>query len=119
MKLYAVGIDIGGTKIAAGVLDRDMNILSICVTKEHAGQSPVQVVDAVERAYWAALEEAQVSPDLLAGVGQPALGPWLWRCRPWARPRGSSSADPSSGWRRAAFVRDLSSLQRPTQARAG
>ena len=69
MKLYAMGIDVGGTKIAAGVLDRDMNILSVCVTKEHAGQSPAQVVDAIERAYWAALGEAQVSPDQLAGVG--------------------------------------------------
>jgi pyruvate formate lyase activating enzyme len=69
LKLYAVGLDLGGTKIAAGVLDRDMNILSVCVTKEHAGQLPAQVVDAIESTYWAALEEAQVSPDQLAGVG--------------------------------------------------
>ena len=69
MKPYAIGIDVGGTKIAAGVLDRDMNILSVCVTKEHAGQLPAQVVDAVEKVYWAALEEAGVSPDQLAGVG--------------------------------------------------
>jgi len=69
MKPYAIGIDVGGTKIAAGVLDRDMDILSVCVTKEHAGQLPAQVVDAIERVYWAALEEARVSPDQLAGVG--------------------------------------------------
>jgi pyruvate formate lyase activating enzyme len=69
MKPYAIGIDVGGTKIAAGVLDRDMNILSVCVTREHAGQLPAQVVDAIESAYWAALEEARVSPDRLAGVG--------------------------------------------------
>jgi pyruvate formate lyase activating enzyme len=69
MKPYAVGLDLGGTKIAAGVLDRDLNILSIYVTKEHVGQLPAQVVDAIERAYWAALEEAGVSPDQLAGVG--------------------------------------------------
>jgi len=69
MKPYAMGIDIGGTKIAAGVLDRDMNILSVCVTKEHAGQLPAQVVEAIEKVYWAALEEAQVPSDQLAGVG--------------------------------------------------
>ncbi len=69
MKPYAIGIDIGGTKIAAGVLDRDMNVLSVCMTKEHAGQLPAQVVDAVEKVYWAALEKAAVSPDQLAGVG--------------------------------------------------
>ena len=69
MKPHAIGIDIGGTKIAAGVLDRDMNLLSVCMTKEHAGQPPAQVVDAAEKVYWAALEEAGVSPDQLAGVG--------------------------------------------------
>ncbi len=69
MKELAIGIDVGGTKIAASVLDRDLNTLSVCVTKGHAGQLPAQVVDAIERAYWAALEEAQVSPDQLAGVG--------------------------------------------------
>jgi pyruvate formate lyase activating enzyme len=62
-------LDLGGTKIAAGVLDRDLNILSVCVTKEHAGQLPAQVVDAVEKTYWAALEDAGVSPDQIAGVG--------------------------------------------------
>lgn len=69
MKPYALGIDLGGTKIAAGVLDRDLNILSVCVTKEHAGELPAQVVDTIEKMYWAALEEAQVSPGELAGVG--------------------------------------------------
>ena len=63
MKPYAVGIDVGGTKIAAGVLDRSMNVLSVHVTKEHAGQLPAQVVDAIERAYWETLKQAQVSPS--------------------------------------------------------
>ena len=69
MKQYAVGIDVGGTKIAAGVLDSSMNILSVHVTKEHAGQLPTQVVDAIERAYLGALEKARISPGEVAGVG--------------------------------------------------
>jgi pyruvate formate lyase activating enzyme len=69
MKPYAIGLDVGGTKIAAGVLDRDLNILSVHVTKEHAGQLPAQVLDAIERAYWSALEKAQISPEQIAGVG--------------------------------------------------
>ena len=69
MKPYAIGIDVGGTKIAAGVLDRDMNILSVCVTKEHAGQSPAQVVEAMETVYRVALEDAHVHSNQLAGVG--------------------------------------------------
>jgi pyruvate formate lyase activating enzyme len=69
MKPYAIGIDVGGTKIAAGVLDRSMNVLSVHVTKEHAGQLPAQVVDAIERAYWETLKQAQVSPGDVAGIG--------------------------------------------------
>ncbi|MCP5112279.1 MAG: glycyl-radical enzyme activating protein [bacterium] len=68
-KPYAVGLDIGGTKIAAGVLDRELNLLSICITKEHAGQLPAQVVDSIEKAYRSAIEESGVAPDQLAGVG--------------------------------------------------
>lgn len=68
-KPYAIGIDVGGTKIAAGALDRSMNILSNYVTKEHAGQLPARVVDAIERAYWESLNRAHLSPDQVAGVG--------------------------------------------------
>jgi len=68
-KPYAVGIDVGGTKIAAGVLDRSMNVLSTYITKEHSGQLPALVVDAIERAYWASLDRAHISPDQVAGVG--------------------------------------------------
>jgi pyruvate formate lyase activating enzyme len=69
MKPYAIGIDVGGTKIAAGVLDSSMNVLSLHVRKEHAGQRPAQVVDAIERAYRAALAEARISAEQVAGVG--------------------------------------------------
>ena len=69
MKPYAVGIDVGGTKIAAGVLDRSMNVLSVYVTKEHAGQLPAQVVDSIEKAYRETLKQAQVSPADIAGIG--------------------------------------------------
>jgi glycyl-radical enzyme activating protein/glucokinase-like ROK family protein len=69
MKPYAVGIDVGGTKIAAGVLDRSMKVLSVHVTKEHAGQLPAQIVDAIERAYGETLKQARVSPGDVAGIG--------------------------------------------------
>jgi hypothetical protein len=60
---------VGGTKIAAGVLDRDLNLLVVCITKEHAGQLPVQVVDVVAKMYWAALSEAHVSSSELSKAG--------------------------------------------------
>jgi predicted NBD/HSP70 family sugar kinase len=37
MKPYAIGIDVGGTNIAAGVLlERFLNVLSVHMTEEHA-----------------------------------------------------------------------------------
>jgi hypothetical protein len=69
VKPYAAGIDVGGTKIVAGVLDRSMNMLSVHMTKDHAGQLPARVVDSIERTYWEALKQARVSPDDVAGVG--------------------------------------------------
>jgi glucokinase len=69
VKPYGIGIDVGGTKIAAGVLDREMNMLSVCLAKEHAGKLPAQVVDAIEKSYQAAIEQAGIDPDQVAGVG--------------------------------------------------
>ena len=69
MKPYAIGIDVGGTKIATGLLDRSMNVLSVHVTKEHAGRLPAQVVDAIERAYGEVLQQAGISASQVAGVG--------------------------------------------------
>jgi len=69
MKPYAVGIDLGGTKIAAGVLDRSMRIMAECSTTEHAGLPPAQVLNAVEKIYGTVLKESCVSSDDLVGVG--------------------------------------------------
>jgi len=69
MSEYAVGIDIGGTKIAAGVVDGQAHILSRCETKEHSGQPPAVVIEAVVRAFQAVLQAAGMERDDLVGVG--------------------------------------------------
>lgn len=71
---YAVGIDVGGTKIAAGVLDRSLNIISTFVTKEHSGRMPAQVIDAIEHSYLEVLKRANITPDQVAGIGMSFAG---------------------------------------------
>ncbi len=66
---YAIGVDVGGTKIAAGLLDRTLHAVAICGTKEHAGQSPARIVDAIEKVYWETLRKADIPQDQVAGVG--------------------------------------------------
>jgi predicted NBD/HSP70 family sugar kinase len=59
---------IGGTKIAAAVLDSSMTMLSVHAAKEHAGQIPDQGVDAIERAHLGALSRARMVSGEVAGV---------------------------------------------------
>lgn len=69
MKPYAIGIDVGGTKITAGVLDRDAHVLASYVSRAHVGHLPAAVVDAIEEAFHASLAEAGLAREDVAGVG--------------------------------------------------
>jgi predicted NBD/HSP70 family sugar kinase len=41
---YAIGVNVGGTKIAAGLVNRQGQILARSYTKEHSGHPPQVVV---------------------------------------------------------------------------
>jgi len=69
MTRYVVGIDIGGTKIAAGVVDNEAHLLSQYETKEHSGQPPEVVIEAALRAFQVAVEGVCVEKRDLEGVG--------------------------------------------------
>jgi glucokinase len=69
VRQYAVGVDIGGTKIAAGLVDREANIICRYKTKEHRGTLPSHVIDFVEEAYQTLLQQSGVAAEDLAGVG--------------------------------------------------
>ena len=69
MKPYAIGIDVGGTKIAAGLVDRDGQILHRYTTRAHAEQEPDVVIDAIERVYRAVVAESNVDPAEVEAVG--------------------------------------------------
>ena len=66
---YAVGLDIGGTKIAAGLIDGSARILAHYVSKSHAGQPPEQVVLAALDAFAEVLRQAGLQPMDVAGAG--------------------------------------------------
>ena len=56
MKPYAIGIDIGGTKIVAGLVSQEGEILNRYTTRAHSEQPPNLVIDAVEQTYHLLLE---------------------------------------------------------------
>ncbi len=68
MKEYAVGIDVGGTKIAAGIINRDGEVTSCYKTRAHSEKEPQYVIDAIEKAYFALIDDCGVDPDEIEGV---------------------------------------------------
>ncbi len=69
MKPYAIGIDVGGTKIAAGLVGRDGKILHRFTTRAHAEQEPELVIKAIEQAYRAIVKEGRVEAANIEAVG--------------------------------------------------
>lgn len=68
-KPYAIGIDIGGTKIAAGVVDRNGKVRNRFSTGTHAEQPPEAVISAVGQAYAALLKQGGIDAAEVEAVG--------------------------------------------------
>jgi glucokinase len=69
MKPFAVGIDVGGTKIAAGLVNRDGKILTRYTTYAHSEQQPEFVIEAIEQAYRAIVKQSQVGAEEIEAIG--------------------------------------------------
>jgi glucokinase len=69
MKPYAIGIDVGGTKIAAGLVDRAGIVLERFTTQAHAEQEPEFVISAIEAAYHAVLAQSGGEAADIEAVG--------------------------------------------------
>jgi glucokinase len=65
----AIGIDVGGTKIAAGLIDRDANIHTRCITRSHSGANPEIVVEIIVQIVDELRLEAFVHDNKVKGVG--------------------------------------------------
>ena len=66
--LLAVGIDVGGTKIAAGLVDDAGTILRRHVTTAHAERPPAEVIAAIEESCAALVAQAS-QRERVVGVG--------------------------------------------------
>jgi len=66
---YRIGVDIGGTKLAAGIVDREGNIVGECVTYDHVNLPEEEVLNRIERNINNALIEAGISLDEVSGIG--------------------------------------------------
>lgn len=68
-KPYAIGIDVGGTKIAAGLVNWDGEILQRYTTYAHSEKEPEFVIEAIVQAYEAIIAAGGVAPIEIEAVG--------------------------------------------------
>ena len=68
-KPYAIGIDVGGTKLAAGLVSRDGTILHRYSTQAHSEKEPEFVIEAIEQTYHAIIEQSQINPSEIEAIG--------------------------------------------------
>lgn len=70
---YWLGIDLGGTNIATGVVDENYNIVGRGKVKTNAGRPAEDIADDIAKTVFMAIEDAKISKEDLvaAGVGSP------------------------------------------------
>ncbi len=66
---YPIGVDIGGTKLAAGVVDSSGQVMAQSVTTDHAGLDEEGVLACAARNVRAVVEAAGIGQDQVGGVG--------------------------------------------------
>jgi glucokinase len=76
---YCVGVDLGGTNIAAGLLDADGNIKSRLSMLTEVGQGRDHVVSNIVSAAERAIAGAHVDPKEVVGIGIGSPGPMSHR----------------------------------------
>ena len=69
IKPYAIGIDVGGTKIAAGLVTQAGDIGQRFTTHAHSEKEPQHVIDAIELACRAILSDSGVTPAEIEAIG--------------------------------------------------
>ena len=74
-KRHALGIDFGGTKLLAAVVDLDSGeVVSTAKKRTSAADSPQTIIDKIQGAAEDALQSAKMKPKQLVGIGVGAAG---------------------------------------------
>jgi glucokinase len=71
---YAVGIDLGGTKILTAVVDSSGHVLATAKKSTQAEKGPEAVIDRIERTMDEALDEAKLKKEKVSSIGIGAPG---------------------------------------------
>lgn len=73
--MIAIGIDIGGTKIAIGLVDETGTVLAQQSLKTDPAKTPSQLIEETAQAVNGLLEQQNIAPADVKGIGVGAPGP--------------------------------------------
>jgi glucokinase len=97
---YLVGVDLGGTKILAGVFDSKLQPIDAIKFSTKAERGSDAVIERISRCVLDAIDECDLSPKQIRGVGIGAPGA--------VDPEhGEVLFAPNLGWKEVAIVKDL------------
>lgn len=74
-KKYAVGVDLGGTKIATGIVDQDGKLLDQLVCDTDAKEGSDAVLERMAQSVKTLLERQNAKPEDVLGIGVCSPGP--------------------------------------------
>lgn len=77
MKKYAFGVDIGGTTVKIGLFDTDGNLLEKWEIPTRTEDGGSRILPDIAEAVRSKLEEAEITPDDIQGIGLGVPGPVL------------------------------------------
>ena len=67
--MYKIGVDLGGTNIAVGVIDEKFNIVGRGTVKTNAPRPAAEIFDDITKAVNLALDDAKLTLDDIETIG--------------------------------------------------
>src|SRR5687768_9870001 len=71
---YLVGVDLGGTKIYAGIFDARLTLIGAAKVSTKADRGPRSVIERIARCVLDAIDECDLRPNSIKAVGIGAPG---------------------------------------------
>jgi len=78
-KKYAVGVDLGGTKICTAVIDSDGRVITETTIPTNAAEGPERVIGRIKGTIRHVIRQSGVYFDMIAGIGIGSPGPLNWK----------------------------------------
>lgn len=72
--MYRIGIDLGGTNIVAGIVDKDYKIVASSKMKTNAPRPAAEIFDDIAKVVFEALDKAGVTMDEIESIGMGTPG---------------------------------------------